>query len=335
MKDDDIYKRSPYGSEAAWADAHDASPADFVRITLERLLDAVRTKNPWAFSEAEANFLIRLFMEFWNSEQPYEVRREKMAHRYGLVGEPPPMIVIANLMGLARALRNRRSIGDVSKVLDRIGRSGIPESLTRWIAAQPPASTIKHAAGGHEHLSEEDTVLAPNKGKLSPFVRSALTLVPLEPDAKSERASSVHSPTEAAALTAVALERANAEHERTLAVLASHFMGRGIDCASSMLIDATVEIDGKRLIFEVKSIDQTGLNEVDQVRAALAQLLDYRFRYKDVPGFRSPTLWVVLSRPPRLEWTEAFLHNVGLHLLWIEGDNLRGPDADGICSLCA
>ena len=71
-------------------------------------------------------------------------------------------------------------------------------------------------------------------------------------------------------------------------------------------------------------------NEREQVRAAFAQLHDYRYTYRDTEPFAglNTSLWAVLSSAPRDRWTLGFLASNGVRLLWLEAGRLSGPDLE-------
>lgn len=87
-------------------------------------------------------------------------------------------------------------------------------------------------------------------------------------------------------------------------------------------VDAYARLRTGPAIFEVKSQSET--NELAQVRSALSQLYEYRFRYE-----RGATLWIVLSRPLGAEndWLSPYLQDDrGIGVLWMgHGGRLDGP----------
>ena len=126
---------------------------------------------------------------------------------------------------------------------------------------------------------------------------------------------------------AVLLERAIESHEAALQAVHRCLTARGIECQQSILIDLACVMDGVPQIIEAKSISRD--NETDQVRAAFAQLHDYKFRYKNEELFvgHSVGLWVILSGVPQDAWTTGFLHETGVRLIWLtESGALGGPD---------
>ena len=127
----------------------------------------------------------------------------------------------------------------------------------------------------------------------------------------------------------VQFERAMRDHEVALQSVRSHLSVRGIECLESPLIDLVFLRPGSAHIVEVKSL--TSENEREQVRAAFAQLHDYRFVYRNVPPFTDHvvTMWVALAAPPADPWVQAFLRNAEVRLIWINRYGaVEGPDVD-------
>jgi hypothetical protein len=128
---------------------------------------------------------------------------------------------------------------------------------------------------------------------------------------------------------AVLLERAGEAHEAALQAVRSRLSERGVECLESPLIDLAFVIGDAAAIVEVKSI--TIANEREQVRAAFAQLHDYRFVYRNEVPFagRTVVMWVTLGAPPVDPWTRAFLRDAHIGLVWLSTDGaLAGPDVD-------
>ena len=81
-----------------------------------------------------------------------------------------------------------------------------------------------------------------------------------------------------------------------------------------------------RVIFEAKSISES--NELSQIRAALAQLLEYRFFY----GAATDGICLVTDAPVS-ERRLRFLDAMGISLLWFDGREFRAYGATGDCLL--
>lgn len=119
------------------------------------------------------------------------------------------------------------------------------------------------------------------------------------------------------------LDLANDAHAATLALLSAHLTAQGFAPESNRLIDLYCRLASGPAIFEVKSL--TPENERAQCRHALSQLYEYRFLHS-VP---TASLWVVLSKPPLVDWLVDYLReDRGVGILWIEEGRLGGPDAE-------
>lgn len=123
------------------------------------------------------------------------------------------------------------------------------------------------------------------------------------------------------------LERANAEHARTLAVLADALRAAGVPIQSNQLIDLFAQLPSGPAIFEVKSI--TAANEREQARHALSQLYEYRYLH----NLPKATLWAVFSASPRLSWIVEYLRSDrSVRVLWIANGELTGPDRGALAA---
>lgn len=115
---------------------------------------------------------------------------------------------------------------------------------------------------------------------------------------------------------------ANAEHARVLATLATHLKERGITVESNEHIDACATLRSGPALFEAKSIHED--NELSQIRHAIAQLYEYRYRHR----LAASSLWIVLSRPPKQGWLVGYLEeDRDVRVLWANGDTITGPSA--------
>ena len=120
------------------------------------------------------------------------------------------------------------------------------------------------------------------------------------------------------------LDSATATHEETLGILRAYLADSGHQIESNKFVDAFCRLKSGPALFEVKSItDATALH---QVRAALAQLYEYRFRHQ----ISGASLWVVLSqRPTRDAWLVDYLEtDRDIRVLWVVDRQLSGPSIE-------
>jgi hypothetical protein len=140
------------------------------------------------------------------------------------------------------------------------------------------------------------------------------------PEGRSTVATRRTTPEEVAALQ----EKANREHQRLVASLCRSLVSAGWtnveEIPSAVDLWGVPPDRGSRVVFEVKSLSDS--NEIHQCRAALAQLLEYRFFY----GSDSDRLCVVVNRPVT-DRRRVFLENLGVAVVIIEGDGV--PKAIG------
>ena len=113
-------------------------------------------------------------------------------------------------------------------------------------------------------------------------------------------------------------------HGETLRTLSTYLADAGHVVESNQFVDLFCRLKSGPALFEVKSI--TAANALHQVRAALAQLYEYRFRHQ-VGG---ASLWVVLSQEPTVDaWLVDYLEtDRDVRVLWVVGGRLAGPSID-------
>jgi hypothetical protein len=103
--------------------------------------------------------------------------------------------------------------------------------------------------------------------------------------------------------TIIRREKANREHARILNMLAALLRFRYADVFENTFIDLFVDADGQPFIFEVKS--NNCRNVLSQIRKAIAQLYEYRYR-RSQPQAK---LCIVLQEKPPQEWVIDYLLN--------------------------
>lgn len=119
------------------------------------------------------------------------------------------------------------------------------------------------------------------------------------------------------------LTDATAAHQTVLQILNETLTASGHVVETNVFIDAFTRLKSGPAVFEAKSV--TGDNELSQIRAAISQLYEYRFRHR----LRRASLWIVLSAPPSEEWIHGYLEDDrDIRLLWIEDGRVAGPSAD-------
>ena len=103
--------------------------------------------------------------------------------------------------------------------------------------------------------------------------------------------------------TIIRREKANREHTRILSNLAVRLRLKYNDVFENTFIDLSVNADGQSFIFEVKS--NNNRNVLSQIRKAIAQLYEYRYR-SELP---QAILCIVLQQKPPQDWVIDYLLN--------------------------
>jgi hypothetical protein len=107
-------------------------------------------------------------------------------------------------------------------------------------------------------------------------------------------------------------EKANREHARILNMLAASLRLRYDDVFENTFIDLMVTTDDHTFIFEVKS--NNNRNVLSQIRKAIAQLYEYRYRVV----LPRAILCIVLQQKPPQEWViDYLLHDREIFVCWL------------------
>ena len=122
--------------------------------------------------------------------------------------------------------------------------------------------------------------------------------------------------------TIIRREKANREHARILNMLAATIRANGYSPFENTFIDLYTDTTEKTYIFEVKS--NNNKNVLSQIRKAIAQLYEYRYR-SDKAG---AILCIVLQQKPPQPWVEDYLlHDRRIMFCWLVDDvRLECPD---------
>jgi len=119
------------------------------------------------------------------------------------------------------------------------------------------------------------------------------------------------------------LEDATRRHEEALRTLVARLEVAGYRVEANVFIDAFCHLKSGPALFEVKST--TASNELGQVRQAVSQLYEYRFRH----SLPQASLWILLTEQPREGWLVDYLErDRGISLLWLENGAIGGPSAE-------
>lgn len=115
--------------------------------------------------------------------------------------------------------------------------------------------------------------------------------------------------------TIIRREKANREHSRILSCLACLLRLNNHEVYENTFIDLCTSTDDLTFIFEVKSNNTR--NTLSQIRKAIAQLYEYRYR----SGVENAILCIVLQQRPTQAWVEDYLlHDRNILMCWLVDD---------------
>ena len=114
------------------------------------------------------------------------------------------------------------------------------------------------------------------------------------------------------------LEAKTKRHQQMLKALARVVRSKGFCPTYNLHVDLRAECRGHDVLFELKTADSHNFHK--QVRRAVGQLLEYRYRYRGLNGDKSLKLAAVIEggvSAEQHEFARGFLHDVGIVMvLW-------------------
>jgi len=116
-------------------------------------------------------------------------------------------------------------------------------------------------------------------------------------------------------------ERARADHQGVLSLIADRVIERGGRFMYNNNIDLLAELDGSKILVEAKSLNSPQ-RAVDRMRYGIGQLTDYSFRYRDQIG--SAHKMLAFGRPPdeATSWIAALLQEAEIGFVALDGGKL-------------
>jgi Holliday junction resolvase len=115
--------------------------------------------------------------------------------------------------------------------------------------------------------------------------------------------------------TIILREKANREHARILNLIAARIRASGNKIFENVFIDLLADTETQHFIFEIKSNNTK--NALSQIRKAVAQLYEYRYRSK----YFDAVLCIILQQKPTQDWVVDYLVNDRKIMIgWLEGD---------------
>lgn len=188
--------------------------------------------------------------------------------------------------------------------------SKLPQDVYSRLTGGLPSDQISSTQGDSEEANESFTI------------SSTVTLPPLTPRQTSRSSSRTSSSSESIAdpeLTQLKRQKSNAYHRLLVRKVEEQLRARGCEePKDNIYIDLAGELDGKKILFEMKSCNPNNL--VSQIRKAVSQLYEYRYRYTHEFPPESTLLCIVAQERPDDWWLSYLINDRGINVIWLEGD---------------
>jgi len=113
-------------------------------------------------------------------------------------------------------------------------------------------------------------------------------------------------------------EKRNARHREINDILAKKLINQGYSASENGFVDLVANLKGDDFIFEVKTASST--DYLDRTREAVSQLLEYRYRARQM--LTTPRLVLLIEREPphELAWLKGYLAELGIIICWMNGE---------------
>jgi len=120
-------------------------------------------------------------------------------------------------------------------------------------------------------------------------------------------------------LTRLKRQKSNAYHRFLVKKVEEQLRARGCEePKDNIYIDLAGELNGIKILFEMKSCNSN--NVISQIRKAVSQVYEYRYRYAHEFPQESTLLCIVAQERPGDWWLNYLISDRGINIIWLEGD---------------
>lgn len=119
-------------------------------------------------------------------------------------------------------------------------------------------------------------------------------------------------------VTRLKLEKSNTYHRHLVDLVNRKLLAQCCQLQESLYIDLASTLEGIHLLFEMKSCNRQNLTS--QVRKAVSQVYEYRYRYRDNFPEDSSVLCIVLQEAPDRWWINYLVEDRKINVMWLEGE---------------
>jgi hypothetical protein len=187
--------------------------------------------------------------------------------------------------------------------------SKLPQDIYSCLTGGLPSDQTLSTQGNSEEADESFTI------------PPTVSFPPLTPRQES-RPSETYNSNESTAdpeLTQLKRQKSNAYHRFLVKKVEEQLRVRGCnEPKDNIYIDLAGELNGKKILFEMKSCNSN--NVTSQIRKAVSQVYEYRYRYADEFPLGSTLLCIVAQERPDDWWLNYLMEDRGINIIWLEGD---------------
>jgi hypothetical protein len=147
-------------------------------------------------------------------------------------------------------------------------------------------------------------------------------LPPLTPRQSSRPVSPTYKPNESNTdpeVTRLKRQKSNTYHRFLVEEIERRLKTQGCEePEDNVYIDLAGEINHVKILFEMKSCNPE--NVIYQIRKAVSQVYEYRYRYSSYFPQESTLLCIVVQERPDNWWLDYLIKDRGINIIWLEGD---------------
>lgn len=189
--------------------------------------------------------------------------------------------------------------------------SKLPQDVYSCLTEGLPGDQTLSAQNDSEEIDEPFTI--------SPTIIVPPPLTPRQASRSSSRTYNSNKSTADPELTRLKRQKSNAYHRFLVKKVEEQLRARGCEePKDNIYIDLAGELNGVKILFEMKSCNSN--NVISQIRKAVSQVYEYRYRYAHEFPQEYTLLCIVTQERPDDWWLNYLLNDRDINVIWLEGD---------------
>lgn len=155
----------------------------------------------------------------------------------------------------------------------------------------------------------------------SPTIAPVANIPPLTPRQSSRsllQTYNLNNSTADPELTRLKRQKSNTYHRFLVDEIERRLQTRGCQPKDNIYIDLAGQFNGLSILFEMKSCNPDNL--ISQIRKAVSQVYEYRYRYSNEFPQESTILCIVVQERPDRWWLDYLIQDRGINIVWLEGE---------------